>query len=719
MAQRAQQSEALWNGLRDNNGVALNGGKVYTDEAGTSPAGANPKTAWDDHLKSNPLANPIILDTYGRANAFFDGRYKLTIYDSDDNLIDTVDNAGYAINSGPWVSIREYASLTAAVAAIGAVTKTRLLIDAATTLTANTTVTSNITLDIQDGFPIPLGNYNLTIAKPQDYGDHYVFNHSGTGTVIFSISTKVKPQWFGDGRGSTVLNAALAAITTSNHTLYMNTDLWTLDAAVTVPSTCGFTTEHGMVITLGAFALGINGPRSLPISQVFNENSSGVVNLGATYHTDSIPQWWGAVGDGSTDDSNAFDSAIAALPAIGGRVLLMTPTVSYKASGMIQPNLVYIEGVVPETRIIPAADENVFALDPTTNVVRAGWKNIVIDGSATKATYTSQSGIVIKPNSGFFHDTIALEKVRIIDCGDRGLHVEGGAAIDTFVQRLSLRDVDITGCANTGFMCRGFVLESTAHMFNVWKNAVDNVDAESNIVFQLNTLGPKRFNWTGGLVNAATHTSGNSVYLNGLTQANFTNVDYETAPTMVKLQGVNKNITFDGCNFGSLGTTNIFDLLGVDGFIVKNSTDAGTITNAFNFSGVGTNIAGVDFSDAGNDFSASTNQVVFPTVTQISSGVYDAAPINGVCIVEGEGPAADDLVTLNDADGATSRFIHGQKITLKSNSSARAITVKSTGNIVLNAASGDMVLANVNDHIVIEWDGNLGYFVEVSRSDNS
>jgi hypothetical protein len=85
---RALQIDALWNGLRDNNGEPLAGGKVYTYEAGTT----NDKDTYTDQGATTPAANPIILDGNGRAQIYADGNYKFRIDDSDDNTIQTLDN---------------------------------------------------------------------------------------------------------------------------------------------------------------------------------------------------------------------------------------------------------------------------------------------------------------------------------------------------------------------------------------------------------------------------------------------------------------------------------------------------------------------------------------------------------------------------------------------------------------------------------------------------
>lgn len=72
----------------DVNGDPLSGGKVNTYEAGTS----TPKATYTTAAATVPNANPVILDSRGEANIFWStGSYKITVTDSDDVEIYTVD----------------------------------------------------------------------------------------------------------------------------------------------------------------------------------------------------------------------------------------------------------------------------------------------------------------------------------------------------------------------------------------------------------------------------------------------------------------------------------------------------------------------------------------------------------------------------------------------------------------------------------------------------
>jgi hypothetical protein len=72
----------------DNNGDPLAGGLLYTYLVGTS----TDQPTYSDHALATEHANPIVLDSAGRATIFFDSvRYKLVLKDADGVTIWTVD----------------------------------------------------------------------------------------------------------------------------------------------------------------------------------------------------------------------------------------------------------------------------------------------------------------------------------------------------------------------------------------------------------------------------------------------------------------------------------------------------------------------------------------------------------------------------------------------------------------------------------------------------
>ena len=83
-----QAIEFLLSGLTDSSGDALSGGKVYTYLAGTTTN----KATYSDIESTSAHANPIILDSNGRTQAFAQGRYKIRVDDADDNTLYTWDD---------------------------------------------------------------------------------------------------------------------------------------------------------------------------------------------------------------------------------------------------------------------------------------------------------------------------------------------------------------------------------------------------------------------------------------------------------------------------------------------------------------------------------------------------------------------------------------------------------------------------------------------------
>lgn len=71
-------------------GVVLSGGKVYTYEPGTSTL----KATYTSSSGAVENANPVILDSNGEAEIWWDGLYKVVLKDSSDVEVYTVDNYG-------------------------------------------------------------------------------------------------------------------------------------------------------------------------------------------------------------------------------------------------------------------------------------------------------------------------------------------------------------------------------------------------------------------------------------------------------------------------------------------------------------------------------------------------------------------------------------------------------------------------------------------------
>lgn len=87
--------------LCDSNGDPLNGGKVYVYEAGTTTPDTSYPTYTDALAGTNANANPVILDSAGRAQIWLQAPrlYKIVVKTSADVTIQTVDNYSPAVAS--------------------------------------------------------------------------------------------------------------------------------------------------------------------------------------------------------------------------------------------------------------------------------------------------------------------------------------------------------------------------------------------------------------------------------------------------------------------------------------------------------------------------------------------------------------------------------------------------------------------------------------------
>ena len=145
-------------------------------------------------------------------------------------------------------------------------------------------------------------------------GLEYLFTDGTTGVKRFLINSL--QSWFGLEtlvRTEAEFVAALSSSATSTIKVIAAFAL-TANRTVTRP----LWIMPGCAITTTGRVLAINGPFLSGIYQVFS--GSGTVSFAKGSVPAVIPQWFGAVGNGTTSDTTALSQAIVSLPSIGGTI---------------------------------------------------------------------------------------------------------------------------------------------------------------------------------------------------------------------------------------------------------------------------------------------------------------------------------------------------------------------------------------------------------------
>lgn len=277
----AIQIEVLRAGI-EYNGAALASGKVYTYKAGTTTN----KTTWTDAAKTTPAANPIILDSNGRATVFGDGVYKFVIKSSADVTIYTWDNLTYfsqAEDVGMYDAL-DYgandftqATIEAAITAIGGVQADLLLRPGSWNISSALTIPTNVNLIVRRGALLTKSaTGTITINGVFEAGLYQVFSGFASGVNFAGGSVKhLYSQWWGaKGNGSNddtvpIQCAITAAQNMTQGTVFLPTHIsssyYKITAPLVISKPCSIIGEsinvliYGVGLSINTFLLDING----------------------------------------------------------------------------------------------------------------------------------------------------------------------------------------------------------------------------------------------------------------------------------------------------------------------------------------------------------------------------------------------------------------------------------------------------------------------------
>jgi hypothetical protein len=127
-----------------------------------------------------------------------------------------------------------------------------------------------------------------------------------------------KERWLGDPGGTPgydTLAHAITTIATDQVTLRIPAGTVAITTDTTIPANITLKLERGAVLAVATTkTLTINGGLEAGLYPIFSCTGTGKVTLTASTKNQQVyPQWWGAAGDGSTDDTLAVAAAVASV----------------------------------------------------------------------------------------------------------------------------------------------------------------------------------------------------------------------------------------------------------------------------------------------------------------------------------------------------------------------------------------------------------------------
>ena len=269
----------------DDNGDPLSGGMVYSYAAGTT----TPQPVYTDAGGQTAQANPIVLDGAGRAQVWLDAAksYRIVVQDSNGTVIPGLcaDNI-----SSPNVTSTTYVS-------------------------SGSSSTGSTASTVTNGF-----------INVMDYIPEAERININTDDMVSYFTT-----------------AATAAFN-NNKALYIPNGTYYLGSAPTLNVPVAF--APSAVLRVPTATLVINPIITDPQKHFALTNNQQVhITTSKSTPVDILPEWFGALGDGSTNDSNAINQAINSCG--DGQRVVFDSAKTYMAGGMVLKSGVTLTGTKP------------------------------------------------------------------------------------------------------------------------------------------------------------------------------------------------------------------------------------------------------------------------------------------------------------------------------------------------------------------------------------
>lgn len=379
-------------------------------------------------------------------------------------------------------SSSEETSLYSLQAAIGATKAVIDILPGLYTIANNMTINAGITLRFHKNAKLSVATTKtLTVNGAIDAGAEQIFTGAGTVSGTFSGNTRIVPQWWGaiaDGSTDDRDEINSAATVAAGKTLLFPNGTYKVSSALTIGATVRSVFENGAKIKPdNSITVTINGWVDAQRYQIFDVTNSSSLIGGLAKATVVYPEWFGVTGDGSTDDTAAFQAAVTAASVANSGILSIgaNSTIMIAAAGVVGKSNLRIVGDDRYTSIVK------LSIAPTTEFFnfssKSNWsiENITVDWnnktpagnnssiSATSCTYfeikdcqiikMGKFGIGLNACSQYTVSGNYIEIDTAVNTQNQGILVSeaSGASTDGFIlnNRLNKTAIDLSGSRTT------------------------------------------------------------------------------------------------------------------------------------------------------------------------------------------------------------------------------------------------------------------------------
>lgn len=492
-----------------------------------------------------------------------------------------------------------------------------------------------------------------------------------------------------DRAGIVAADTAAAAASPNAAAIYFPPGTYVVSSSLTITSPVMFASGAKLQPAAGV-AITLNGAINVhPIQHIFDITNSGssvvCVEAAAAYY----PTWWGAVGDGSTDDTAAIQAAIDAARVVANSTFgasVYFPAGTYMVSSQIQlRDRVTLAGSVIRGTLIRAtsgfSDSYMFlasdADDPGTSMFGSVIQDVDID-----CNNVAGLGAIV---SDAWQENCGLRRVLIRNWRTNAVYIRdgfGGAA------NLKFEDIEFFG--STSGSTGGIV--------------VDEISAAGG--FTLTILHGTITGANGQHIPKAIDMAQDSLIAIG--------THFEYVDTGIELDGVGRSIIVGASGSSTGPVTTVLEIAsGFTGRVAALGVQKWSSTNS-----IVNNVTSETLTDdlaiyaypsiTGTSFTGEIPVVRTTASTELTIASGEISVVQTYHTVDTEADAAsDDLDTINGG-------VEGQFLVIRAANSARTVVAKDgTGNLSL---AGDFSLTNGEDTLTLLCRG--ADWVEISRSDN-